>query len=276
MLQVRRYSGTKEGILRQLSVVAFLLFFLLSAPSLSFAGAIKVMPTKLFLAGGKKTEVLKVINEGDAKVTIQVEAMKWTQDEKGKDIYEPTEDIAFFPKIFTVEKGKETLLRIGAKERRSGERELSYRVFLQEIPVSKPGETRLTLALRISVPVFIRPVKEVKEWGIEKLELSGGVLLVKVKNSGSSHISVGKMKAKGVDASNQEAFQKEESGWYVLPGVTRTFGIKIPGNECLKSSSIMVSAESGESKKESKLDVDKSQCPKEAQEPAATDKGGKQ
>ncbi len=231
--------------------------------SLSYAGSLKVIPTKLFLSAGKKTEVLKVSNEGDEKVTVQVEAMKWVQGEGGKDVYEPTGDIVFFPKIITVEKGKELLLRVGSKDRKATDKELAYRVFLQEIPVSRPGESQLRLALRLSIPVFIKPSKEVKEWAIEKAELSEGMLLIKIRNGGNSHITVGKMKAKGVDASNQEVFQKEEAGWYVLPGVTRTFGIKIPGKECLKSSAIMVIAEVGESKKEAKLDVDKALCPRE-------------
>lgn len=227
-----------------------------------------MIPTKLFLAGGKKTEVLKVNNEGDDKVTIQVEAVKWSQGEGGKDIYEPTEDIVFFPKIFTVEKGKEWLLRVGAKSQKIETKEAAYRIFLQEIPVSRPGESQLTLALRLSIPVFIKQAKEVKEWAIEKVELSEGMLLIKIKNGGNSHISVSKMKAMGLDASNQEVFKKEEAGWYVLPGVVRTFGLKIPWKECLNSTAIKIVAEVGESNKEAKLDVDKNLCPKESEEAA--------
>jgi fimbrial chaperone protein len=250
--------------------VFFLFIFLFSFSSLCFAGAIKVIPTKIFLSGSKKTEVLKVTNEGDDKVTIQVEAVKWVQGEGGKDIYEPTEDIVLFPKIFTVEKGKEWLLRIGAKNQKIETKEAAYRVHLQEIPVSKPGQAQLTLALKLSVPVFIRPAKEVKEWAIEKMELSEGMLLIKIKNSGNSHISVGKMKARGLSASNQEVFRKEEAGWYVLPGVMRTFGIKIPFKECMDSAVMNITAEVGESHKETRLDVEKALCPKESEE--ATDK----
>lgn len=256
--------------------VVFLSVFLFSSVSFCYAGSIKVLPTKVFLGGGKKAEVLKVTNEGDDRVTVQVEAAKWVQGEDGADKYEPTEDIVFFPKIFTVEKGKEWILRVGAKSRKPETKEAAYRVFLQEIPVSKPGESQLTMALRLSVPVFIKPVKEVKDWSIEKVELSKGMLLVKVKNTGNSHISVSKMKALGLDSSDKEAFKAEESGWYVLPGIVRTFGIKISGNECRNSSVIKLRAEVGEVGKEVKLDVDKDLCPKEEVKPAAIDKGKKQ
>jgi fimbrial chaperone protein len=255
---------------RHISICLFLALFFM--PALCLAGAIKVVPTKLYLSAGKKTEVLKVKNEGDNKVTIQVEAVNWSQGEGGKDSYEPTEDIVFFPKIFTVEKGKELLLRVGAKDLRATAKEAAYRVFLQEIPVSKPGQSQLTLALRLSIPVFIKPAKEVKEWAIEKVEFSDNMLLIKIKNNGNSHISVGKMKAKGINASNQEVYQKEEAGWYVLPGVVRTFGMKIPEKECLNSAVIKITAEVGDANKEAKLDVDKALCPKEPVEAAGKKK----
>jgi fimbrial chaperone protein len=241
--------------------------FLFSSVSFSYAGAVEVVPTKLFLTGGKKTEVLKVTNKGDEKVTIQVEAVKWVQGEEGKDIFEPTKDIVFFPKIFTIESGKEWLLRIGSKEPRIGDKEMSYRVFLQEIPVSKPGESQLTLALRLSVPVFIKPVKERTEWTIEKAEFSEDRLEIKIKNTGNSHIIIGKLKAKGLDASNQETFRKDAAGWYVLPGVVRAFPMEISAKDCLNSAVIEVGAEVGDSHKELKLNLDKTLCPEE-EEPA--------
>jgi fimbrial chaperone protein len=266
----------KKEIKLKFALTSFLLaVFLFSSASFSFAGSIKVIPTKLLIEGGKKTDVLKVTNEGDDKITVQVEAMKWSQGEGGKDIYEPTEDIVLFPKIFTLEKGKECLLRVGARNRKAETKEAAYRVFLQQIAVSKPGDSQLVFALRLSVPVFIRPVKEVKEWGIEKVELSEGTLLINIKNSGNSHLVVSKMKATGIDASNQEAFKKEEAGWYVLPGVVRTFAMKIPRQECLNSSVIKITSEVGESSKEAKLGVDKALCPKEQDKTAEKDKGGK-
>jgi len=263
-----------NGILKFLIVPVFLFSFV----SLSYAGSIKVVPTKVFLGGGKKAEVLKVINEGDDKVTVQVEAMKWTEDENGVDKYEPTEDIVFFPKIFTVEKGKEWLLRIGAKSQKNENKEMSYRVFLQEIPVSKPGESQLTMALRLSVPVFIKPTREVRGWEIEKAVLSKSGLSLRVKNTGNTHITVSKMKAIGLDASGKEVFNVEEAGWYVLPEAARTFGIKIPGKECRTASVMKVTAEAAGSGKDTKLDVDRGLCPMDEEKPKATDmdKGKKQ
>jgi len=251
--------------MRGLFIVIYLLLFL-SSPSFSLAGSITVNPTRLFLSGNNRTNVLKVRNDGDEKVTLQVEGVKWVQGEDGKDIYEQTGDIVFFPKIFTTEKGRETLLRIGLKNAKSNAREGSYRVFLQEIPVSKPGESQLLLALRISVPLFVKPPEEVKEWAVEKAEFSGDALVVKIKNTGNSHISIGRIKARGLDASGGQIFQREMSGWYVLPGAMRNFGMKLPRKDCLSSSVILVRAEEGRTVREAKMDVDAVLCPKEPEE----------
>ncbi len=239
----------------------FLIVSLLTAFP-SYGSSVRVVPTIIFLNGARKTDVLKVINDGDNKIALQVEAVRWTQGKGGKDMYEPTDEIVFFPKIFTIEKGRETLLRIGAKAPRSGASEGSYRIFLQEIPVSRPGDSRLTIALSLSIPVFISPAKAEREWSIDGVRLSRGGLLIDINNSGNSHIVVGKMKAIGTDISNKEVFQKESVGWYVLPGATRTFQIGLSPGECTQMGSVTVTAEVGEVKKEMKTDINTTLCGK--------------
>jgi fimbrial chaperone protein len=251
------------------------MILVVASVSLAYAGALKVVPTTLFLARGKKTEVLKITNTGAEPVTIQVEAMKWVQGHEGKDVFDLTGDIVYFPKIFTVESGKNVLLRIGLKEAKIAEKEMSYRVFLQEIPVAGSGGSQLTLTLRLGIPIFIKPVKEQKEWTIEKAELSDDLLKINIKNTGTDHIIVGKLKARGLDTSNQEIFKREASGWYVLPDVVRSFPINIPGKECLNSAAIEVTAEVEGSHKETTLNVDKALCPKLSDQPANKGKAGK-
>jgi fimbrial chaperone protein len=246
-------------------------FFLLSGLS-SYAGSMRVIPTKIFLGGGKKADVLKVTNAGEEKMTLQVEVSKWFQDEGGADSYEATEDIVFYPKIFTLEKGRQQILRVGAKNLKPETNEATYRVFIQEIPVSKPGETGLTMALRLSIPIFIKPVKEIKDWVIEKAEISTkGAILIKIKTTGNSHISVRKITAMGIDGAGKDVFHRDEPGWYVLQGMSYTFGMKVSGKECRNSSVIKITAEAEGLSKEIKLPVDEVSCPEEGKGPAELD-----
>jgi hypothetical protein len=47
--------------------------------------------------------VITVSNVED-KVNLQVKAMQWKQDDKGKDAYSDTTDIVYFPRIISLEK----------------------------------------------------------------------------------------------------------------------------------------------------------------------------
>lgn len=239
--------------------------------SFSYAGSLNVIPTKIFLSGGKKTGSLKITNQGEEAVTLQVEASKWAQSENGEDVYEATDDIVFYPKIFTIEKGKQTLLRIGTKNQKSDKNEATYRVFIQEIPVSKPGSSGLTMALRLSIPIFIKPEKEISAWVIENAEQSSKGILVKIKNTGNGHVLIGKINAEGLDGSGNEAFNKEEPGWYVLQGMAHVFVVKVPGKECRESSVIKITVEAEGASKETRLTTDKGFCPLEGEAPKGLD-----
>lgn len=248
--------------MKRILITIFLILFL-SFPAYVFSGSFKVVPIKLFLDNSTRTEVLKITNDSEEKVTVQLDAKEWSQDKEGEDRYELTGDIVFFPKIITLDKGEERIVRVGYQGK-PGAQERTYRLFLQELPVRKPEETTLMFALRLGVPIFIKPLKEIKGMAIEKVELSEGSLKVRVKNSGNIHFIVSKIKAKGIDSSGAEVFSKEIGGWYVLSGISRTFFIDIPREECLKASVIEVSAEVENFKMEGKLDMDKAQCVEKA------------
>jgi fimbrial chaperone protein len=225
------------------------------------AGAFRVIPTKITLEARAKTATVKVINTGDEKVTIQVEGMVWRQDAEGGDEYDETKELVFFPKIFSMAANEERLVRIGYQ----GEwplREKTYRVYLQELPVSKPGETALKMVLRLGVPVFIKPVKETRENAveIERVALSEAQLLVQVKNQGNSHVMVRTIKASGLDGSGAEVFSQEVAGWYVFPGVSKPFLLSISAEQCLKAKAMQITVEGGSSHLEATLDIDRARC----------------
>jgi fimbrial chaperone protein len=241
-----------------LLLVIFLLF-----PANSIAGSFKVVPIKLSLDARTKTAVLKITNEGTEKVTVQLDVKEWNQDDKGIDRYNPTKDIIFFPEIVSIDKGEEWIIRIGYQGK-SGAREKTYRLLVQELPLERPGKMALRFALRFSVPIFIKPQEETKKKAIEKLELKGGRLLVRVKNSGYSHFMVSKIKARGLDES-KDLFSTEMRGWYVLAGVSKIYALDIPEGECMKASLIKVEVEVEKTSMDARVDVDRAQCqrPKE-------------
>ncbi|HEY5599971.1 MAG TPA: fimbria/pilus periplasmic chaperone, partial [Candidatus Manganitrophaceae bacterium] len=185
-------------------LLLFLILLISLFPRPLYAGSFKVVPIKLFLDAKTKTSAVTVTNNSNEKVTLQLEALEWSQNEKGEDFYAPTKEILFFPKIFSLEKNEEKIVRVGYQGPPSGGREKTYRLYFEELPVSKPGETAIKMALRIGVPIFITPLKELKEKAIENMEFYEGRLRVKIKNGGNRHFIVGALHATGLDLSGAE------------------------------------------------------------------------
>jgi fimbrial chaperone protein len=246
-------------------LLSIIIFLLLIGPAQ--AGSFKVVPIKVRLDSGTRTAALKVKNEGEEQVTIQLAAKRWHQDETGQDLFEKTGDILFFPKITSIEAGAERVIRIGY-EGQEETREQFYRLFLQELPVAKPGETVLQLVLTLSIPIFIKPEKELMDWAINGAELSQERLRVNIGNRGNIHLLLDSLAATGLNASGAELFTKSISGWYALPGISKIYAIDLPHEECLQASTIRVTANSGKVRKELTLPIDQEMCSRRPQEQA--------
>ncbi|MGQ9616421.1 MAG: fimbrial biogenesis chaperone [Spirochaetota bacterium] len=208
------------------------------------AGSFSAVPAKVYLSSDQKSAVLKIKNDGGEKLTLQVNTVKWIQDEKGNDRFEDTDEIVYFPRIITLEKGEEKLLRIGYKSDKTMDREKTFRLFIRELPVSKPGERMLKVTLRLAIPVFISPKKIEKKIELERIEISNMNLLVRVTNLGNSHVLVERIVSTGYDDKGGVSFKKETPGWYILAGLKRTFSIELSEEECLNTRSVKVTVKS--------------------------------
>lgn len=207
-------------------------------PVSAVAGSFRAVPIKIFFDGKTKTAAIEVINDGQENLTIQIEVSKWDQDNEGNDVYEPTRDLIFFPKILNLAPGEEKIIRLGYEGKRDAKAEGTYRLFLHELPVSKPGEVEVKIAIKMGLPVFIKPAKDVQITTIEGTDMSEGILNVRLINSGNSHYITNRITARGIGKTGEEVFSKELTGWYVLAGRKRTYSIEIPGSECRMSERI--------------------------------------
>src|SRR5512141_2213007 len=127
----------KKLTISYLKLSAFLsaiaLIYTILIPALADAGEWRVTPIRLDLGREAKTGVLTVANDGDDKLQVQMNAMEWTQDANGKDVYTETKDIIVFPKIMILNGKEEKILRAGIKMP-AATKEKTYRLFIQEIP----------------------------------------------------------------------------------------------------------------------------------------------
>jgi fimbrial chaperone protein len=248
----------KRCLLRPASVLVFV--FLLLSPINTFSAEFRVTPIRLEFDRGAKSGIIKIINEDDEKLHVQMKAMEWTQDAEGKDQYTETNDIIFFPRIMVIEKNEERILRAGIKIP-AIRQERTYRLFIEEIPNPKKAEgTVVAIAIRFGVPIFSRPLKEEAKGEIEKIDLLKGVLSATVKNKGNVHFIINSIDVRGKNAKGEEIFSKELSGWYLLSGASRLYSTPVPQDVCNDSVRLDVEVKTTRFKLNGKLDVDQTMC----------------
>lgn len=226
-------------------------------PPAAWGGAFRVVPTRLNVDQRTGTTIFRLQNSGDSKVTVQFYAVRWNQDDTGRDKLERTREILIFPQQVTLESGKERVVRIGYRGRRGGPEERTYRLIAEELPSNAPGEqTMLRLLLRFSVPIFVPAGEDHVAWRLGDTRVAGGNAQVLVTNEGNRHVVVQEVRVRGFDAAGGEVFDGKGRGWYVLAGVSKPFGVKLPGEVCPKVRSLAITVVVGDKPKEARASLE--------------------
>ena len=205
-----------------LAALASLAFFSATA----YAGSFQVNPIRVELGKGANTAAITVRNDGDGAVVVQASVMAWTQSD-GQDAYSATSEALITPPVMTIAPGAEQILRVGMRRAADPQRELAYRIFLQEVPSPpSPAFSGLQVALRVGLPLFVAPVAPVSR----KLEWSAriapaGALVLTARNAGNAHVQVTDVELR---AAGGEPVAHESSLVYVLPGQMREWTLALP------------------------------------------------
>jgi fimbrial chaperone protein len=267
MLSAERCAGPAPSIKKGMGLLAGLLFIAVFV-SRAFAADFQIQPTTLDLGGNAKSGVFSVVNNGKEKIDFQISVKEWSQDAGGKDVYEDTKDIVFFPKIMSVEPFEQRAIRIGVKVPPS-QVEKTYRLFVEEIPSPKKEpdvklkgnvQAGLTIAFRFATPIFVKPVKPQESYVIDRIEMSRGAVRAIVKNTGNVHVKLQAVKFSGKAANGKELYSKEIAGWYILHGLSLPYEAAVPNDLCGKLATIDVSAQTENININGTLNVQKSMC----------------
>jgi fimbrial chaperone protein len=202
---------------------AFLFLGALAAPWTQ-AGSFQVSPVRATLSATHGVGSMTVRNDGSEPTVVQLQVVSWSQDQ-GKDVYAPTKEILATPPIFTVPPGGAQVVRVGLRRSPDSQRELAYRLYLQEVPrPSKPGLHGLQVALRFGVPVFVKPAAAagpVLRW--QAFRTSREQLKVSLTNDGNAHVQVANFKLGLPGGAELATYQ---AAAYVLPGQSREWLLK--------------------------------------------------
>jgi len=206
------------------------------------AADFSVDPVNVFFEAGQRATILNVKNQSDDKLTLQLTAYAWAQDNEGKDVYALSDEVIIFPKILSFERGEERIVRIGIKAP-AASNEKTFRVYLEEIPSSQDplsGGAVLRTIMRVGVPVFVSPANAVPEGTMESLSFSSGNLSFAVRNTGNIHFIIKNIQINGFSRTGESEFRTELGGWYLLDGRSRSYVFSIPKEICTKLDHITI------------------------------------
>ena len=205
----------------------FGLFVFLVGATVVNAAAIGVSPVRVTLSDKQKIGTITLRNDGTDPVPMQLEALKWSKEE-GEDVFTSTRELIVSPPIFTIPAGGSQLIRVGLRRAPDAQRELTYRIFLQELPPPpSPDFQGAKMLMRVSLPVFVLPkvtAKPVLRW--HAVRTSDGALKISLSNSGNAHIQIANFSL-SLPGSAQPWITQQTSN-YVLIG--QSFDWILPAN----------------------------------------------
>ncbi len=232
-----------RGACRGLLFWSLVAVVLLCPGARALAGSFNVKPVRIFLDGSHRTGALYIRNESANALSLQLNAVEWTQDREAKDRDRPTDELVFFPRLFTIEKGKKRMIRVGLVKPEAGRRERTFRIYIRELPISSEGKnTQVRVLLRVGVPVFLAPVEERVGGVIEGLKVEECRVVFAVKNTGTVNLRLQKVSVYAYDEAGKQLHLGDIKGWYLLAGVSRRFSIDIPTDVCRRVRKVSIRA----------------------------------
>ncbi len=210
---------------RHLAAAACSALMLVSVAPPAQPASLEIHPVRITLGSSKPTAEISIRNQAQQGANIQVESMAWERVD-GRDVYQITRDLLVNPPLFTVAAGASQIVRIGLNRPADTLRELSYRIYLREVPSSlNPQFSGLQVALRIGLPLFVLPsttaTRSELHWRLQRQR--DGTLDVTATNHGNAHSKVTEIRM--ADSADARHVASLTQAAYVFPGETRTWSL---------------------------------------------------
>jgi fimbrial chaperone protein len=227
------------------------LMFIFFCASLNAANAqqVSVSPLRITFKNDQQSEIVTIRNTSKQTFTIQPKVLRWSQKD-GQDVHEASRDVIVAPPIVEVPAGETQVIRLALKRAPEANRELSYRLFIQQVVApQKFNSTGLSFAWNLSLPIFVLPTDAAIT---PKLQWNGSVvgktMTLTATNTGGAHIQVKKVRVEtsaGVSESGQM--------FYLLPSQQLKLAVPVPGG-LGKSVVLVADTDVGEMKQEVALE----------------------
>lgn len=218
----------------------------------AFAGSFNINPVRIQLSSTVNSEVLHVTNTGKTDVTVQLQPMQWMQRD-GEDQLDSTRDLIATPQIFNLKAGAAQIIRIGLAKKIESASEAAYRLIVEEIPPPPaPGFQGLRLALRVSLPVFVRPEGHVHQSLEAHLTPSSTAsaeqISIELINTGRTHVQLLHLTIHTADA-QAELLATLKKNMYLLAGQKKKITLQTK-NPIRLTDAVLIRAETSTGKLE--------------------------
>lgn len=232
-------------------IVLVLAVWALAFASSAHASTFNVNPIQLHLSEDGSSTLLTVHNTSEEEIRFQLSTYAWSQGPEGQIELRATEEIIFFPRMMKLAPGVKRKVRIGlarspskrgAKTRESASdekvdpREKTYRILVEELPSRKTRKdaAQIQVLTRMSIPIFVEPPTQSVKLKIANATVERGRFSFDLKNDGTVHTMLDKVRVTAVNSGHRELFSRELAGWYVLAAGVRSYVVDIPESICSK------------------------------------------
>ena len=252
-------SELRSGFSFGKTVFPFLMLFLLSG--YAHGANFDIKPVKIYFDAQTRIEKLTLKNMSDENFRLQLKAYIWTQGEKGEDLYEETNDIIMFPKILSLKREEERIVRIGTNVT-PGEIEKTYRIYIEQMPPTEDEAKGATvrMLMKIGVPLFISPLKKGEKGDVESVSLRNGKAEVKVGNKGNLHFAITGINVTGFDNKGTAVYSTELGVWYLLHNKSRMYEASVPQDTCNGLAKLRVAMRTKDFTRTGEINVERAMC----------------
>ena len=226
---------------------------LLAWPVVASAGLFSVTPIRVDLTPDAKAGSVTITNDGGT-LPLKVTLMRWTQDAEGKDQYEPTNDLVYFPRELTVAAGGSRTVRVLSSAAPAGP-ERAYRLFLEEgvaDAAANDKASRLSVLVKFGVAVYTHTGTGAPAFSLELASAAGGKASVRLRNTGTAHAFIKELAAPG-------ATFPDFKPRYLLSAAAAPLTIELSSAACAKGS-LPVSIAAAEGMMEASLALPDGAC----------------
>jgi len=224
------FSGShKSGAASAAPILALLLCLL---GQQAVAASMNVNPVRLTLQKPGQSTELRIRNDGLEPISVEVTSWAWSQSEAGEDRLEPTDQILAVPPIFTLQAGKQQIVRVAFLGNAHSESERTFRLLATELaPPSGPQGSAVSMRVQLSLPIFVTapgtsPKPEIQ---LVSTSTTREGTVVTLRNSGNAHVKLRTLEVIGSQGTLPARGDRPVGqARYLLPGTTMEF--LIPGD----------------------------------------------